>query len=179
MSNPIKNIFKNTVWLTVAEIINGVVMFFLTIWLARYLGAEGYGKLNFALSFVAFFSLIVDLGLGPLAIRELSRNKELVKKYLSNIFTLRILLAVLTFILLVVIVNIASVDKGVIKLIYLVGIWTILNTWANVFQSVFRAYEKMEYESVIKVINALVMAGSISFVILSKMDLIILDMPMC
>ena len=46
---PTQSMAKNSLWLVAGEIVNGLLMFFLTIWLARYLGAAGYGQLTFAL----------------------------------------------------------------------------------------------------------------------------------
>jgi len=53
--------------------------------MARYLGKEGFGTLSFALAFTSILGLFADLGLDPLTIREVARNKALVNKYTGNI----------------------------------------------------------------------------------------------
>jgi O-antigen/teichoic acid export membrane protein len=43
--------------------------------LARYLGADGFGVLSFAISITAIFGILVDMGLSTLMIREVTRDK--------------------------------------------------------------------------------------------------------
>ena len=76
-----QTIFKNTFWLTLAEAISRFLGLALIIFAARILGAEGYGKFAFALSFVSVLAILADLGLSEITNRELSRNKEAEKEY--------------------------------------------------------------------------------------------------
>lgn len=161
----VKTIAKNTIFLTVAEVINGVLMFFVTVWLARDLGADGYGKLSFALSYVVFFTIPTDMGLNALAIRNIARSREEVNKYVSNIFTLRILLGVGTFVALVVIAQFLGKGEDVKIVIYILGAWTITQVWSNLFQAVFRAFEAMIYEAVLKILQSIIFFGLIFFTI--------------
>ena len=47
-----QTIFKNTFWLTAAEVVIGFLRLGLLIYVARILGATEYGKFTFAFSFV-------------------------------------------------------------------------------------------------------------------------------
>ena len=51
---------------------------------ARYLGAEGFGILSFALAFTGIFGVFTNLGLSTLTVREVARDKSLASKYLGN-----------------------------------------------------------------------------------------------
>ena len=42
---------------------------------ARYLGAEGFGILSFALAFTGIFGVFADLGLRQLTVRAVARDK--------------------------------------------------------------------------------------------------------
>ena len=79
----IQRIAKNTIFLFIAQIVNYILTFFYTIYIARYLGAEGFGILSFAIAFAGIFSIFADLGLGTLTFREVSRYKSLENKYLG------------------------------------------------------------------------------------------------
>ncbi|MFC1617989.1 flippase [Patescibacteria group bacterium] len=59
--------------------------------ITRHLGAEGYGMYATAISFVAIFSIIADLGLYIYVVREISQKKANSDHIVSNVFTLRIL----------------------------------------------------------------------------------------
>jgi O-antigen/teichoic acid export membrane protein len=79
--NSIQRLFKNIGVLSVGQIATYVFTFFFTVFTARYLGAEGYGVLAFALAFTGIFAVLSDMGLSTLMIREISRNPNLVRKF--------------------------------------------------------------------------------------------------
>ncbi|MBN2880924.1 flippase [Candidatus Woesearchaeota archaeon] len=152
-----QTIFKNTFWLFLAEGVNKGLMFFLTILIARSLGASGYGQFAFALSFTSLFAVFADFGLSTLTIREVARNKSLVKKYVDNISVIKMFLGVITFGLIFLIVQFMGKSSSVKTLVYLFGVYVILNSFSEFFRSVFRAFEKMQYEAVSKIVQGLVL----------------------
>ncbi|MCX6738034.1 MAG: oligosaccharide flippase family protein [Candidatus Parcubacteria bacterium] len=95
-----QTIIKNTFWLTLAETISRFLRLILIIYAARILGANEYGKLTFALSFVSFFVIFSDFGISPLITRELSQDKDKEKEFYSVVF-LKIILGILAFVLAV------------------------------------------------------------------------------
>jgi PST family polysaccharide transporter len=46
----------------------------ITLWIARYLGPEQFGMLNFAIAFIALFGAIAGLGLQGIVIRDVLRD---------------------------------------------------------------------------------------------------------
>ena len=83
--NTVQRIAKNTGVLLVSQIASYIIGFFFIMYTARYLGAEGFGILSFALAFTAIFAVFSDLGYNTLLIREVARDKSLTGKYLGNI----------------------------------------------------------------------------------------------
>ncbi|MDD5342173.1 MAG: flippase [Patescibacteria group bacterium] len=152
MSSLARIIFKNTIWLSLAELVNGILMFFLTIWLARYLGASDYGKLGFALSLVTLFSVTIDFGFGTLAIREVARDKSLANKYLDNILSLRVLLSFIFLGLIMALVFLGGKDLTIVYLIMLTGAQVIFLNLIQSFVAIFRAHNQMQYEVIGKLI---------------------------
>ena len=75
--NIVQRIAKNSLVLLASNIISKILGFFYLMYIARYLGAEGFGILSFALAFTGIFSVFSDLGLGPLTVREVARDKSL------------------------------------------------------------------------------------------------------
>ena len=82
--------FSNTSWLLVERVLRMVVSLFIGIYVARYLGPEHYGVLNYTLSFVWLFSALASLGLDDIFIRELVKNPENRKELLGTVFWLKI-----------------------------------------------------------------------------------------
>ncbi|MDI3550648.1 MAG: hypothetical protein PWQ15_1751 [Methanobacterium sp.] len=84
--NTLQRIVKNTSVFFIAQVITYIIAFFYTINMARYLGAEGFGILTFGLSLVMILGITADLGLSPLVVREVSRNKSLTSQYASMLW---------------------------------------------------------------------------------------------
>lgn len=90
-----KIIARNTAWQVAGKII-GTVLGIITIGLlTRYLGQEGFGYYSTALAFMQFFGVLVDMGLYLICLKEISANPEKENYIVSNIFTLRIISAVI------------------------------------------------------------------------------------
>ncbi|MCK4235158.1 flippase [candidate division WOR-3 bacterium] len=96
ISRPVKNFF----FLIIGNGIRWILSFFVTVYLARVLGASGFGKISFAFSIFAYGVLLSDLGLTILGIREVARKKNNIDELASNILSLRLILALISFFLL-------------------------------------------------------------------------------
>lgn len=148
---------KNTSVIFISQILSYVLGFFITMYTARYLGAEGYGILSLALSITGIFGILADLGLNTLMVREIARNKELADTYISNTFLMKIILSLLTFGLMFSVVNIIGYSSTVSTVIYLITFSVIINAFVGVFNAVFQAHEKMEYVSVSTILSSIAM----------------------
>src|SRR3989344_2430501 len=120
-------IIKNTFWLFLAEGINKGLMFVLTIIIANYLGVNDYGKFSFAFAFVALFSIFSDFGLSTILVRDVTRDKSLLRKYSTNVSFLKIFLGVITFFLIFGVTQFIDKTYEIRFLIYLAGVYVIIN----------------------------------------------------
>lgn len=157
-----KSLAKNSFWLALGEAVNGILMFFLMAALARYLGASGYGKLNFVLSFVTVIVVPINLGINQLVVREIAKEKKDTEKYLSGLLLIRLILGILFFLGIVVAIQFISADWEIKILFYLLGAWTFFQSEIRFYQSVYRAHEKMFFEALTRILHGLILA-SVSF----------------
>jgi O-antigen/teichoic acid export membrane protein len=169
----VQKIAKNTSLLFVSTIVNYILGFFITMYTAQYLGASGFGVLSLALSLAAIFAVFTDLGLGTVTTREIARNKSLKDKYLSNTSFLRLGLAVLTFVMLALFVNIVNYPTETKLVIYLIGGSIILNGIAGTFYAIFQAFEEMEFQSISLIINGVIMFVGTLLAIYYHMDILV------
>jgi len=167
-----QTIFKNTFWLGIAEIFTRGVNFLIIIWLARHFGPEIYGKFAFALSFVALFSVFADFGFDSLTVREIARDKSKTAKYIDNIIAMKLILGLITIGLIALIIQFLGKELEVIKLVYFLGIYVVINTFTTFFHSIFRANEKMQYETLCRVLQELFLLGLVAFFILNKSSIL-------
>ena len=143
----IQRIARNTVLLLLSNVAGFVLGFFFTMYVARYLAAEGFGVLSFALAFTAIFGVLTDIGLQTLMIREITRDKSLAQKYLSNIAVLKVVLGIITFGLIALTAQLAHYPAETVRVVYLLGLSVVLGAFSTMFYGLFRAYERMEFEA--------------------------------
>lgn len=152
----VRRIARNIASLASAELITKFLMFILIVLIARYLGDVSYGKYAFAMAFTSFFLILSDLGLSTLTIREVAREKELAGKYLGNLSLVKLILSVVSFLLLVVIINLMNYPVDTTLAVYIAGMYVVVSSFNQFFISFFRAFEKMEYEMLVRVFEKVI-----------------------
>jgi len=161
--NTAQRIAKNTAVLLSSQVISRLVSFFYIMYTARYLGAEGFGILSFALAFTGIFGVFTDLGLGQLTIREIARDKSLAGKYLTNISAMKIILVVITFGLIALVINLLGYPEQTIRVVYLIALSVISGAFTGIFNSIFQAFERMEYISLGQILSSFLMLAGVIF----------------
>lgn len=161
----VRRIAKNTSALFIAQIVSSVVSLIFGVVIARVLGDTVFGKFAFALAFTEIFSIFSSLGYNTLLIREVSRDRTQVGKYVNNIFYFRLIFSLLLYGLIIITINLLQYPEDTKIAVYLIGIFQIFESLANVFKVTFRAFEKMEYEAAIIVLVHLLSLGLMMFVI--------------
>ena len=161
-----QTIFKNTFWLAVAEGIEKLLKLLLIIFVARILGAAEYGKFTFALAFVFLFVIFSDFGLSQIVTREFSRNEEKEREY-PAIFSLKILLSLATLILMLIGSFLITPDSAIQKVIWILAIYALINNFSEIIYAFLRARQKMEYEALAKIFQAILMTIVGFFIILN------------
>lgn len=96
--NALLNIIK-----TISSIIFPLITF---PYISRILKPENIGKLNFASSFISYFTLIATLGITTYAIRECSsvrENKEKLEKISSQIFSINMCTTIVSYVIMFIV----------------------------------------------------------------------------
>jgi len=157
----VRRIARNTTVSLVAQVISYLLAFFYMMYSARYLGPASFGILSFALAFAGIFGVFADLGLSSLTTREIARDKSLTTKYLANVTLMKIILSAITFGLIALAVNLMGYPQETIQATYLIGLSILFATFTQMFNSIFQAYERMEFQGVGQVLNAALMLGMV------------------
>lgn len=159
--NRAKLIAKNTAILLLAEVVSKIFMFIFIMYTARYLGAKNFGIFSFALAFTGILGIFSDIGLAQLTTREVARNRSSASKYFQNVLGIKIILAIMTFILILLIINTIESSKEMITVVYLIGVATIFYTFILMFNSIFQAFEVMKYISIGKILSSVLLVSVI------------------
>src|SRR3989338_1338122 len=132
-----KALGQNTIYFTSALIIQKILSFFYFWYISNQLQPNDLGRYIFVLSYVAIFSIIPDLGLNTLFIRESSKKPEMTNRYLRNIMGLKIVLLLITYISLFAIISLSAKSHEVKMLIYLGSVIMLFDTFTLTFWSIF------------------------------------------
>lgn len=102
-SNDGKTIVKNFGYLTLLQVAGYIFPFITMPYLARVIGADGFGKIAFASAIIVWVQTITDWGFTYTATRDVAQNREDKRKVsviFSNVLWSRLLLAVISFVIL-------------------------------------------------------------------------------
>src|SRR3989344_4699828 len=92
-----QTVAKNTFWLTVSNFGGRFIRAAVIIYAARVLGPAEWGVFNYAMTIVAFLTLFVDSGIGPIMIRDRSQAPDAATKRTFTSTTLWLKLVFLAF----------------------------------------------------------------------------------
>lgn len=106
----------------------GVGMF-VGVWIARYLGPQQFGLLNYAAAFSALFGAFSALGLDRIVVRDLVKHPEQLDVFLGSAFGLKLVGGFLT--ILITVAAITLIRPGEMLILWLVG----LSAAGFIFQS--------------------------------------------
>ena len=160
-----RRIYKNTLYLGAAEIVSRVLQFVVMLYAARLLGIEDFGKFSFALSLSLIALVLADLGINYLLIREISRNKSLAGKCFANAFLAKVLLSAAAFAVIVIALNILNYPQDTRQIVYIIWVFAILSTFTELFYSIFRAFEMMQYDAFLKILRMSLLTVSSLYVL--------------
>ncbi len=116
----VRKVIANALWLFTEKIWQLGLGLVVGLWVARYLGPEQFGVLNYAMALMGVVSPIAKMGLDNILIRDLARNPEEKEKTLGSAFILKFFSSIGAFCLTVSFVSLTNRTGYLIPL--LVGI---------------------------------------------------------
>lgn len=144
LSDSQKKIVSNVSWSLGGKIVNMASALFVGILVARYLGPENYGIMNYVISYVAIFSVIAAFGLDNIEIRELSRQNDKKDIILGTCFSLRVLFAVIAYLGIVISLFIYNTDRFTSLMILAYGLTLFAGT-GNILRNYFTSIVQNKY----------------------------------
>lgn len=106
----------NIGWLFGDRMLRMGVGLLIVIWLARYLGSEQFGQLNYAIAFVSLFGAVAALGLNGIVVRDILREPESVYTTLGTAFVLQLIGGLIAVALIVGTITILRPEDQLIKI---------------------------------------------------------------
>jgi O-antigen/teichoic acid export membrane protein len=144
---------KNTGWMLAARITTFITSFFTVAIVARYLGPENLGKIDYAQSFVAIISVFASLGIDHILYRDLVANPEKENEILGTAIFSKLFFGAISFIL-AIIISILLGDQIILTGIIGICAFTFIVGPIGTVGILFSAKVKAQYSSQISIFIA-------------------------
>lgn len=169
-----KTVFANFGYLSLLQIAGYVFPLITMPYLARVIGADGFGKIAFASAIVVWIQTISDWGFNLTATRDVAQNrnnKEKVSRIFSNVLWARCILTILSGLILLFVVLVVPYLRENADIIFvtflLVPGYILFPEWF------FQAIERMKYTTIFNLIIKLIFTISVFIFIHKREDFLI------
>ncbi|KKR79113.1 MAG: Polysaccharide biosynthesis protein [Candidatus Nomurabacteria bacterium GW2011_GWA2_40_9] len=169
--NTARRLTANFLSLIFSEFVSKIAQIIIFAYLARSLGKESFGIFSFGLAFGLLAAIIADFGLSSLLVREISRSKKDAPKYLSNALLVKIFLALIAAALSYLTLSLMGYPHNARLIAYIMLLFAILQSFTDIYSSIFRAFEHMHYDALIKVLRMLVLSAIMFFSVKNNFSL--------
>jgi O-antigen/teichoic acid export membrane protein len=144
----LKSVARNFSIVTLAKLIEGGITLFFVAFVARKLGPDLFGTYIFIMTAVMFFSILFSAGLSPIAFREIARNRDNPGPMFEQIFSLRILLGIIAYAVMVTTVLFLDYPPDIVKFASIIGLSLIIDAAKESFSAFHTAFERLEFPSI-------------------------------
>lgn len=148
-----QKIAYNVTFSATARIIETFLALVIVGLLTRYLGKADFGDYITVLNFWYIFSVLADMGLYSISVREISQNSDREKEIISNAFTLRITSASLVFFIGVIVSFFlpysSQIKTGIILASF--GFWALLSS--QVLMALFQKNLRIDRAATAEIIS--------------------------
>ncbi len=168
-----KKKFKiNLSWLIFDKVFRASLNILLSVILARGLGPENYGILNYLLAFIFLFSSLSSLGMNQVLTNLIIKSKKINNhEVIMGAYYLRFILSLLSYFVFLILINYLNKENFYYNFSLILGIGIILKS-CEIFFSYFEAKSFSKYIVISQSLGIVISAIFIIFSIINKLDLI-------
>jgi O-antigen/teichoic acid export membrane protein len=158
--------FRNMGWAFSGKITSLILSFFIGALVARYLGPERYGVLNYALSFVTIFVFLSSFGIDNILVRDLIKNKEESEVIINTSFSIKLIGGILV-IFISTLSSLIFNDFYTTLLIFLYSLHLLFGS-LGVLDSYFQSVLKYKYGFIGQFVSVIIVSIFKLFLIYNK-----------
>lgn len=143
---------RNTGWIMFAQIYQMMLSLIIGVLSARYLGPSNYGTINYAASYISFFSIACALGLEGIVVKEIVDNRESEGIVLGSSIVMRLAAGFLSMIAVCAIVAIANPGDQVLLMVAFMQSLVLLFNAFHIIDTWYQSYLRSKTSTIIKCI---------------------------
>lgn len=152
------------------QIIRMGVGIFVSLWMARYLGPENFGKFNYIISIVLIIGAITPAGLQTVVVNKLIKEPEQQAYLMGSTLFIRSILTSLSIIFLLIFSFVANLDSYSIYGTRILTLFFIFQLY-EIIEIYFQAKQKLKYSAISRITGTLISAALIVWGIYTKKEL--------
>ena len=168
-----KTSFKiNLSWLIFDKFFRATINILLSIILARSLGPESFGILNYLLAFLFLFTSLSSLGMNPILVNQIIKNKDRNNHItIMNAYYFRFIFSLFNYLIFIFLINILNKNQIYLNYSLIIGIGIIFKS-CEVFFSYFEAKSLSKYIVISQLVGLISSAIIVFYVINKNLDYI-------
>lgn len=170
-SKNVRMLLENFAYLSLLQVAGYVFPLLTYPYLAKVIGAEGFGKIAFAAAVVMYFQTIVDWGFNFTATRDIARNREdmnTISRIFSCVMWAKIyimLMCFCVFLMLLFVIPIFSQNRQILLFTFLlIPCYIFFPEW------LFQGLERMKYITIFNIVSKLLFTLLVFCVIRKESD---------
>jgi len=144
LSDTKQAIVRNLFWAVLGKVVQLLSGLVVGIIVARYLGPERYGLMNYVISYVFLFQTFAIFGLDQIEVREEARSEYTRQTIIGTAFSLKVLLSLIFMTLVVLTSWLTDADGYTTLLVAIYSLTIVLNSF-SVIRNYFFAIVQNEY----------------------------------
>lgn len=149
---------RNTGWIVFAQIYQMVIQLIIGVISARYLGPSNYGTINYAASYISFFTILCALGLEGIVVKEMVSNREQEGKVLGSSIVCRLIAGLLSMFSVCLIVWIVNPgDKTLLVVVFLQSLVLPFNAF-NIIEMWYQSMMRSKVATIVKCVSYTLMS---------------------
>jgi O-antigen/teichoic acid export membrane protein len=149
----------NSGYATITAASAGLLLILLTI-AGRFLSVDDYGRFNYALALTTIIETIMDIGLGPVTVRAVARDRAGADRLFRHVLGLKLVWVAIGLALLVLVAPILRPDPQVIRLCYLMGLSSAMRSYLLTARGLLQGLDRFDLEAVVVVADRLLLLAT-------------------
>ncbi|SVB45460.1 uncharacterized protein METZ01_LOCUS198314, partial [marine metagenome] len=148
---------RNSVVVFTGHILSRLIDLYAVILLARTLGEAVLGQFSFAVVYVSYFAILIDLGFNITFVREMVRDKERQETLLTGMIIFKVALVAVGILLASTLILLGDYPIDTLQLVWIMTFALLISpklpSLRVVYEQVFQAHLRMEVPTLIKLLD--------------------------
>lgn len=159
---------KNTFFVSLGQGVQLLLALLLMPFAARFLGDADFGRYSLASTLMFFVFLANDLGLNTWLTREAARARDSSGRLLARVLGIKLAAVPVAYGLLLAFLALSGFDEVTRRAVEIFAVYGIVSSLGQAFTAIFRAHERMHFETLVVVTEKLLITGLGLFVLVRR-----------